>query len=432
MSNTATPATAHKPVAADQIDYVDLYTRWEHNNWSAMDIDFTQDRVDWQEKFDDFERMAARWNYSLFFYGEDAVADNLSPYIDAAPLEEQKYFITTQQVDESRHAVFFDRFFREVIGVEAKSVAESLQSTLPQLTWGFRKVFEKLDTVAGELRRDRSAPMLARAVTLYHLIVEATLAQTGQHFITDYTERMDILPGFRAGMVNVEMDEQRHIAFGVKILCDLNRQDPEVRPAVRELLAEVLPYTLGVFRPPGDDERYVTTFGKTLPEIFVMAEKQLESRLQAAGFELFGPDGVMPFLDPDVPHEERARRGLTMLQAGFMSQGTEPLNPTEEAMTYYFEAMTTAVRKDHGLAQPTTLQWVFNDAKPWHIVINNGSTEAREGLAGAPDVTFRTSLRDWIAITGGRLNPLRAIVTGRLRPRGDLRTIAQLPRVFER
>ncbi len=57
------------------------------------------------------------WNYALFFWGEDAVADNLSPYIDAAPREEQKYFLATQQVDEARHAVFFKRFMNEVCGL---------------------------------------------------------------------------------------------------------------------------------------------------------------------------------------------------------------------------------------------------------------------------------------------------------------------------
>jgi hypothetical protein len=48
------------------------------------------------------------WNYGLFFWGEDAVADGLSPYVDAAPLEEQKYFLATQQADEARYAVFED------------------------------------------------------------------------------------------------------------------------------------------------------------------------------------------------------------------------------------------------------------------------------------------------------------------------------------
>ena len=62
------------------------------------------------------ERRAALWNYAMFFHGEDAVADDLAPFIDAAPREEQKYFLATQQVDEARHAIFFKRFMHEVVG----------------------------------------------------------------------------------------------------------------------------------------------------------------------------------------------------------------------------------------------------------------------------------------------------------------------------
>ena len=75
--------------AADRVSYEDLYARWEASNWSATALDFTEDRREWEERFSDFERRAAIWNYALFFWGEDAVADNLSPYIDAAPREEQ-------------------------------------------------------------------------------------------------------------------------------------------------------------------------------------------------------------------------------------------------------------------------------------------------------------------------------------------------------
>src|SRR6516162_1069375 len=97
-------------VPADAISYEDLYARWERGNWSATELDFSEDARQWRENFSEFERQAALWNYCLFFWGEDAVADNLSPYIDAAPHVEQKYFLATQQVDEARHAVFFKRF----------------------------------------------------------------------------------------------------------------------------------------------------------------------------------------------------------------------------------------------------------------------------------------------------------------------------------
>ena len=74
-----------------------------------------------------------------------------------------------------------------------------------------------LHRVVDELRRDRSRTKLAQAVTMYHFVVEATLAQPGQHFISDYLAARDVLPGFRAGMRNVALDEQRHIGFGVKL-----------------------------------------------------------------------------------------------------------------------------------------------------------------------------------------------------------------------
>jgi ribonucleotide reductase beta subunit family protein with ferritin-like domain len=212
-------------VAADQVSYSDLYARWERGHWSATALDFTQDRRDWAEAFSDFERTAALWNYAMFFHGEDAVADDLSPFIDAAPREEQKYFLTTQQVDEARHAVFFNRFMHEVVEAGDGTIAGALEATRPELTWGFVKTFEMLHRVVDELRRDRSRTKLAQAVTMYHFVVEATLAQPGQHFISDYLTQRDLLPGFREGMRHVSLDEQRHTGFGVKLLADLYRDE---------------------------------------------------------------------------------------------------------------------------------------------------------------------------------------------------------------
>src|SRR3982074_2469884 len=103
------PMAPPQPVssATNAITYEDLYARWEKGNWRASELDFTQDRVDWSESFSAFERRAALWNYALFFHGENSVAVNLGPYIDAAPHEDQKYFLATQQVDERRDPRFF-------------------------------------------------------------------------------------------------------------------------------------------------------------------------------------------------------------------------------------------------------------------------------------------------------------------------------------
>src|SRR4030095_5740409 len=97
---------------AERITYDDLYRRWEEGNWKATELDFTQDKEGW-ESLSVIQRKSAMCVYSMFFYGEDAVADGLSPYIEAAPKEEQKYFLATQQVDEARPRRSFSRFSHE-------------------------------------------------------------------------------------------------------------------------------------------------------------------------------------------------------------------------------------------------------------------------------------------------------------------------------
>src|SRR5438067_10111056 len=260
-SSASTSAASESQLGSlptDAITYADLYARWGRGNWRATELDFSEDARQWREEFTEFERQAALWNYCLFFWGEDAVADNLSPYIDAAPLEEQKYSLATQQVDEARHAVFFKRFMHEVCGIGDGSMSSGLSTIKPQLTPGFRKIFDRLDTMADELRADRSRAKLAAAVTLYHIVIEASLAQPGQHFICSYLEERNQLPAFREGMENIAADEQRHIGFGVKLLSDLRREDPVGVPkAVARTLREVTRFTSQVLMPPGWDANSV-------------------------------------------------------------------------------------------------------------------------------------------------------------------------------
>ena len=189
VARAAGVASGAMSAAGAQVSYDDLYARWERGNWRAIEIDFTEDRRQWHEVMTEHERRAALWSYAMFFHGEDAVADDLAPFIDAAPREEQKYFLATQQVDEARHAIFFKRFMDEVVGRGDGSIAGGLRAVEPELTWGFRKTFALLDEITGALRTDRSRVALARAVTMYHVVVEALLAQPGQHFISDYLEQ---------------------------------------------------------------------------------------------------------------------------------------------------------------------------------------------------------------------------------------------------
>ena len=415
--------------AADQISYDDLYARWERGNWRAAEIDFSQDKRDWAERFDDFERRAATWNYSLFFWGEDAVADNLSPFIDAAPREEQKYFLATQQVDEARHAVFFKRFMREVCGIGDGTVAGGLEAIRPQLTWGFVKTFELLDKYTAELRRDRSRTKLAQAVTMYHIVVEATLAQPGQHFIEDYLTQRDLLPGFRSGMRNVALDEQRHIGFGVKLLRDLAAEDPEVPLAVADLLREVLPYSAAVFVPPNWDRRYAECFGFTIEQIFEEGARSFEGRLRAAGLPIESLPGPIPY-PYDLPPAERARRGIAMLEAGLLGEANGPAPRDPETMALLFDSLRRGVDPRATPPGPLTLQWDFPDAEPWHLRVANGDSTAAPGFAAAPDVTFRVRYDDFVDVFAGRLDARRAMLTGKAAPARSVKALWTVRRLF--
>jgi ribonucleotide reductase beta subunit family protein with ferritin-like domain len=411
-------------IAADQVSYEDLYSRWEQGNWRATEIDFTVDRDHWENRFDDIDRRGAMWTYSLFFHGEDAVTDSLSPFIDAAPLEEQKYFLATQQVDEARHAMLFGRFMREVVGA-GRDLASALAATQPQLTWGFIKVFERLDRMAAELRRDRSRPKLAQAITLYHLVIEASLAQPGQHFIDEGLTRRELLPGLRAGVANVARDEQRHIAFGVKMIADLVREDPDCRPAIEELLRETMPFTSAVFVPPEWDERYIAAMGFTLEEIFAHGADALDGRLRAAGLDPTEMRLGLPF---ELPATERARRGLTLLRAGYLGEPGIPVKPTPEATELLFDGLRRTV--DASVAPGARIMWDFSDAEPWHLRIDNGATSVSPGRIENADLTFHCRFEDFVDLTAGRSDPLRSLLRGKVRLTGKLRMIARAPRLF--
>ena len=433
-STSTTPDSSSASLPTDAITYGDLYARWERGNWRATELDFSEDARQWREEFTEFERQAALWNYCLFFWGEDAVADNLSPYIDAAPLEEQKYFLATQQVDEARHAVFFKRFMHEVCGIGDGSMSSGLSTIKPQLTPGFRKIFDRLDSMADELRADRSRAKLAAAVTLYHIVIEASLAQPGQHFICSYLEERDQLPAFREGMENIAADEQRHIGFGVKLLADLKREDPiGVPKAVARILRELTRFTAQVLMPPGWDERYITVFNATFDSVGVEGITSLTTKLRSSGMPVESLPGP-PLLPAGLSLLEVTQPGRALAKAGIIGVREGPSARDPETVHLMFDTVRRQVNPDHGLKRPITFQWEFTDPDmpTWHLTVNNGSSEMVQGEAAKPDLRLRLSYQDWVDIVGERLDPFRAIATGKLRPRGNPLALARLSRVFPR
>ena len=93
-----------------------LYELWERQSWISHQIDFTQDRRDW-EAMPDEEREEASWGLANFFVGEERVATQFSGLVMAYEDQHEEAFLTTQQVDEARHAQHFNRLYENVAAV---------------------------------------------------------------------------------------------------------------------------------------------------------------------------------------------------------------------------------------------------------------------------------------------------------------------------
>ena len=84
------------------------------------------------------------------------------------------------------------------------------------------------------------------------MVIEGTLALTGQHFITEFLEREGLLPGFLEGFRRISQDEHRHVAYGTWFLQQKCR-DPRLREVTRNKLVELLPVASDVLVPAGAD-----------------------------------------------------------------------------------------------------------------------------------------------------------------------------------
>jgi ribonucleoside-diphosphate reductase beta chain len=87
--------------------------------WNPSDIDFTQDKADWQQLTAVEQDLLLRLT-ALFQAGEEAVTLDLLPLIMIIAQEgrlEEEMFLTTFLFEEAKHTDFFHRFLSEVAGV---------------------------------------------------------------------------------------------------------------------------------------------------------------------------------------------------------------------------------------------------------------------------------------------------------------------------
>jgi putative sterol carrier protein len=86
---------------------------------------------------------------------------------------------------------------------------------------------------------------------------------------------------------------------------------------------------------------------------------------------------------------------------------------------------------DASAAGTTSAVIQYEISEPIHHVLESGELRAVEGRADDPDLTVTISDEDLLALFGGRLNPMTAFMSGRLRVGGDVALAQRLVGFFD-
>jgi ribonucleoside-diphosphate reductase beta chain len=234
--------------------YRELFYRWERQQWRAEEIDFSPDRLQW-EKMGQQERQDRLYGLSAFFRGEACVTDTLGPYITAMPDEEMRIFLTTQLADEARHTVFFARFFKEVLEIDKTRLEDTLENIRQYMNKHLQYILiDSLSDVAEHIRQEpTNLAHLIEGITLYHVIVEGTMALAGQRGILEFYRQKNLFPAFRGGFTAVARDESRHVVFGVKFLREMIQRDAANARVVKAAIDKYAPVALTALTPADEN-----------------------------------------------------------------------------------------------------------------------------------------------------------------------------------
>lgn len=221
--------------------------------WDPMDIDFEQDKTDWQA-FTDPQREILLHLVAAFLGGEESVTLDLLPLIQTVAREgrmEDEMYLTSFLFEEAKHVESFRRFLDEV-ALETGDLGR-FHGPAYQAIFG-----DALPTALHRLEQDSSPEAQVEASVTYNMIIEGVLAETGYHAFHTVLQEQGKMPGMCEIASKLKQDESRHLAFGVYFLSRLVAEHGEsVWQTIEARMNQMLPMALGmineVFEAYDDD-----------------------------------------------------------------------------------------------------------------------------------------------------------------------------------
>jgi ribonucleoside-diphosphate reductase beta chain len=178
--------------------------------WNPADIDFSRDRADWERLSDDERDFATRL-CAEFIAGEEAVTEDIQPFMSAMRAEGRlgdEMYLTQFAFEEAKHVQVF-RLWLDAVGI-----TDDLHGFLEPLP-AYRQIFyEELPDCLNALSTDPSPAAQIRASVTYNHVVEGMLALTGYYAWHKMCVDHKILPGMQELIRRIGDDERRHMAWG--------------------------------------------------------------------------------------------------------------------------------------------------------------------------------------------------------------------------
>lgn len=219
-----------------------LFVKGNRKFWNPADIDFSTDPEGW-ESLNAEEKRSATYLCSQFVAGEEAVTQDIQPFMKAMAAEGRfgdEMYLTQFCFEEAKHTEVFRRW------MDAVGLTEDLTSYVSENPH-YRKLFyEELPESLGLLEQDPSPLNQIRASVTYNHVIEGSLALTGYYAWQLLCTERDILPGMQQVVKRISDDERRHMAWGTFTCRRHIAADEGLWPAVEQRMGELLPHALGM------------------------------------------------------------------------------------------------------------------------------------------------------------------------------------------
>jgi hypothetical protein len=132
-----------------------------------------------------------------------------------------------------------------------------------------------------------------------------------------------------------------------------------------------------------------------------------------------------------VPFGEAAFRGFVKRSSDKRLERTVGSGP---GLKIVFAAMSRAYRPERAAGWTGDIRYELKGAdgavRTWTVSCDATSARVRAGARADPALTIRLALTDFIRLAGGDLDPVKALLTGRMDIQGDFDVAVRLGQMF--